>query len=55
MISVSGAEYICTLPTGYSGPDLELIVANGLLMAIHPEHKPIVIDMESRTTRQLVP
>lgn len=53
-VAVRGGKFVCPLPAGYAGPGLELAVINGgQIIAVHPDHPPLVIDPEHGTTRLL--
>jgi len=53
-VAVQGGKYVCKLPKGYRGEGLELaITENGQLLAIHPEHAPLVIDPSDGSVRPL--
>ena len=53
-VAVRKAKFICNLPKGYEGKGLELAVMPGnRIIAIHPNHPPLLINPEDGTTRKL--
>jgi hypothetical protein len=53
-VAVRKAKFICDLPQGYTGKGLELAVIEGnRLIAIHPDHPPLLINPADGTTRRL--
>ncbi len=52
-VAVRGAKYVCTLPKEYAGPELSLAVIDGeRIIALHPNHPPLLIQPETGTTRK---
>lgn len=53
-VAVQGMRYVCDLPRCYAGPGLELaVLEGGTIIAVHPDHPPLVIDPSHGTTRPL--
>ena len=53
-VAVKGARFVCELPKGYSDKGLELaVIPDGRLIAMHPNHPPLVINPDNGTTHQL--